>query len=101
MNLKIRKPAALGKGQAGCDMDVSANHIRRTHQASKKTPLRRHINLMCKTCIYDPCQHGTWRQQVESCTSYNCPLFTVRPVPKGANMASKTIESAEINGRAP
>ena len=43
--------------------------------------LRSAINSMCKDCIYDPYDKGTWRQQVEACTSYNCPLYDVRPVP--------------------
>ncbi len=47
-----------------------------------KTPkLRARINAMCKDCIYDP--HGgtgTWRQQVEACTSPACPLYPVRPI---------------------
>ena len=34
----------------------------------------------CKECIYDPKSGaGTWRQQVEACTSYSCPLFDYRP----------------------
>lgn len=43
--------------------------------------LRAAINAKCKECIYDPLSGGgTWRQQVEACTSYKCPLFPVRPV---------------------
>ena len=34
---------------------------------------------MCKTCIYDPLQKGSWLQQVRNCTSSTCPLFGVRP----------------------
>lgn len=47
-----------------------------------KHPSRKQaINRFCRECIYDP--HGgsgTWRQQVEACTSYKCPLYEVRPV---------------------
>ena len=44
--------------------------------------LRKSINDKCKECIYDPIAGGgTWRQQVEKCTSPNCPLFEVRPRP--------------------
>jgi hypothetical protein len=43
------------------------------------------INAMCCMCIYDPdalgC--GSWRKQVEECTSYDCPLFEYRPVTTG------------------
>ena len=39
------------------------------------------INAMCCECIYDPdalgC--GSWRKQVEDCTSKNCPLYKYRP----------------------
>jgi hypothetical protein len=42
--------------------------------------LREAINAKCKECIYDPkAEAGTWRQQVEACTSKTCPLFEVRP----------------------
>jgi hypothetical protein len=42
--------------------------------------LRAAINAKCKECIYDPISgRGTWRQQVEACTSRTCPLFPVRP----------------------
>lgn len=37
------------------------------------------IEDMCKQCIYDPCQPGTWRQQTEACVSAPCPLFIYRP----------------------
>lgn len=42
--------------------------------------LRKAINDKCRDCIYDPKSgFGTWRQQVEGCTSRNCPLYPVRP----------------------
>ena len=36
------------------------------------------IEKMCKECIYDP-GNGSWREQVERCTSFKCPLYTHRP----------------------
>ena len=43
--------------------------------------LRNAINAKCKECIYDPIGgSGKWRQQVEACTSWDCPLFPVRPI---------------------
>ena len=43
------------------------------------------INAKCVECIYDPdalgC--GSWRKQVEDCTSYDCPLYNYRPVTTG------------------
>jgi hypothetical protein len=55
------------------------------------TSLRKAIDAKCKECIYDPCQNGTWRQQVEACTSPSCPLFSVRPLPI-ANNSSNLVE---------
>lgn len=43
--------------------------------------LRQCINLFCRECIYDARGgEGTWRQQVQACTSYKCPLYEVRPI---------------------
>ena len=42
--------------------------------------LRKSINDKCRECIYDPKSGtGNWRQQVDACTSYSCPLYPVRP----------------------
>jgi len=41
------------------------------------------IDAMCKECIYDPANgNGTWRKQVQECSSVGCPLYPYRPVPK-------------------
>ena len=39
------------------------------------------IDAKCCECIYDPISigHGSWRKQVEDCTSRNCPLYEYRP----------------------
>ena len=38
------------------------------------------INEKCKDCIYDPAVKGTWREQVELCTSVkSCALWPYRP----------------------
>lgn len=38
------------------------------------------INAKCKDCIYDPAVGGTWREQVELCTSEKtCALWPYRP----------------------
>lgn len=44
----------------------------------QRTGLRARIDAKCCECIYDPLAVGTWRKQVEVCTSYNCPLYEVR-----------------------
>jgi hypothetical protein len=43
--------------------------------------LRAAVNAKCRSCIYDPGSgNGTWREQVEACTSSNCPLHPFRPI---------------------
>ena len=52
-------------------------------QESSKVGLRGKINAKCIECIFDPDGGGgKWKQQVEACTSYNCPLYPVRPTSK-------------------
>jgi hypothetical protein len=42
--------------------------------------LRKAIDAKCKECLFDPIGgSGKWREQVEACTGYSCPLFDVRP----------------------
>lgn len=48
------------------------------------------IERKCKECIYDSSEKGTWRQQVQHCTSYDCPLFGVRPLPIVVNWQKRT-----------
>ena len=44
--------------------------------------LRDAINAMCKGCLYDPGNgNGAWREQVQGCSSSNCSLHAVRPLP--------------------
>jgi hypothetical protein len=48
--------------------------------------LRDAIDAMCKSCIYDPGNgEGAWREQVAGCSSANCPLHSVRPLPVKAS----------------
>jgi len=59
--------------------------------SDKPRSMRAAINAMCKGCIYDPIAgRGTWRQQVEACTSKSCPLYEFRPV----SASEKTEEAA-------
>ncbi len=44
--------------------------------------LRKRIDLMCRSCIYDELSPGNWRQQVMACQCDYCPLWEVRPVSK-------------------
>ena len=46
-----------------------------------KEQLYKKIQQFCKWCIYDDKSGlGTWREQVEGCTSKQCPLYSVRPM---------------------
>lgn len=47
-----------------------------------KAGLRGKIDAKCIECIFDPYQKGSWRFQVEKCTSPTCPLYPVRPTTK-------------------
>ena len=46
---------------------------------AKRPSLRKCIDEACKACIFDKGAPGTWRQQVTVCTSFDCPLYPVRP----------------------
>jgi hypothetical protein len=48
-----------------------------------KPAWRAAVNAMCKSCIYDPAEGGTWRQQAALCTVSECPIWAVRPVSRG------------------
>jgi len=51
-----------------------------TADAPKRPSLRKSIDAKCKDCIYDSeAGTGGWRQQVDACTSYTCPLYPIRP----------------------
>ncbi len=39
------------------------------------------IAAMCRECIYDDLEPGTWREQCAACTVAACPLYAFRPVP--------------------
>lgn len=51
--------------------------------------LKSAINAMCKTCIYDKAEAGTWREQVENCQVTSCALWEVRPKTAATIAASR------------
>jgi hypothetical protein len=62
--------------------------------------LRKAIDAKCRECIYDPHSgDGTWRQQVEGCTSPKCPLFAVRPLPDYRDRNKRTKSRREAENR--
>ena len=58
---------------------------------TKRPSLRAAIDAKCKSCIYDPGSRGlgAWREQVAACSSTNCPLHPVRPLPAYEKKAEK------------
>ena len=61
------------------DRDILRTKI--VERESKKAGFKGKIRAFCCHCIYDPYSEGTWLKQVEKCTSWDCPLFSVRPMP--------------------
>jgi len=60
--------------------------------------MRKAVNNKCKECIYDPLSGlGTWRQQVEGCTSTDCPLYPVRPLSHPPRDQDKKVENEDAN----
>jgi hypothetical protein len=82
---------------------VAAHAARKLNPPAPRPSSRKAINAKCKDCIYDPVDGGTWRQQVEACTSPDCALFQLRPVsmPKDTKEPSTRCErttEATISG---
>jgi hypothetical protein len=52
------------------------------------------INDYCKGCIYDKKAPGTWREQVEACTSEGrCALWPYRPISVATVNTKRKIKS--------
>ena len=59
--------------------------------------LRAAINAMCRSCLYDPGNgNGAWRQQIQGCSSSNCPLHSVRPMPVRAGKSDKDARDGRL-----
>lgn len=59
--------------------------------------MRKAIDSMCKGCVYDEANAGAWREQVEGCTVWDCPLWVLRPVSMGkSGMISKVPEKFDV-----
>ena len=56
---------------------------------SKKAGYKGKIRAFCCHCIFDAYQTGSWLEQVENCTSLNCPLYSVRPTTSNYNATAK------------
>lgn len=59
--------------------------------------LRAAIDAMCKNCLYDPGNgNGGWRTQIEGCSSSNCALHPVRPLPVMVNKSGEDAHSEPL-----
>ena len=67
----------------------------------KRPSFRKCVDQHCRDCIYDEMQPGTWRKQVQECTSLNCALFSVRPLPIATTLPVKvgSFNSGSESGR--
>jgi hypothetical protein len=75
----------------------------RKASAGARASLRAAINAMCRSCIYDPGSgNGGWREQVKACSSSNCALHLVRPLPiKATKKAGDACDPASGTADAP
>ena len=55
------------------------------------------LNEFCKSCIYDKAADGTWREQVESCTSQHCALWQHRPMTVATINLHRKTRGAEVD----
>ncbi len=55
-----------------------SNHV--IDYTGKRRTRQQAIEAMCRDCIYDELDEGTWRMQVERCALTDCPLYQYRPV---------------------
>ena len=84
-NVAPDKSTIFGSSKEGSNASRFGTLPRETGGWSCRPSLRKAVDVMCKSCIYDPGSgNGAWRQQVQACSSSNCPLHSVRPVPVNA-----------------
>jgi len=78
------KQSSIDQADDPIEVETTARDAQRTkilERLLKKRGFKAKIHAFCCHCIYDPYQEGTWRKQVEKCTSLDCPLYPVRPLP--------------------
>ena len=69
-------------------MSKDTHRDKTIHRLASKSGLRGKIDAKCCECIFDPYQDGTWRKQVQDCTSTTCPLYEVRAQSNYANVVT-------------
>ena len=78
------RQSSIDQADDPIEVETTARDAQRTkilERLLKKRGFKAKIHAFCCHCIYDPYQEGTWRKQVEKCTSKHCPLYSVRPTP--------------------
>ena len=78
------RQSSIDQADDPIEVETTARDAQRTkilERLLKKRGFKAKIQAFCCHCIYDPYQEGTWRKQVEKCTSKHCPLYSVRPTP--------------------
>lgn len=55
------------------------------------------VRKKCIDCIHDDQAAGTWLDQVILCTSYECPLWPVRPVKDGRGDRDVPVSAGLLN----
>ncbi len=76
---QLKKTTKLTEANTALSMLEVQEKVRRM---ASKPGLRSKIDAYCMWCSYDPLNVGSWRQQVENCNIFTCPLHTVRPISK-------------------
>lgn len=98
-SLKKRAPEAAPTAPRASDVTPEKLTLPLSHKpsANARPSLRAAINAMCRSCIYDPGNgNGTWREQVEQCSSGNCPLHPVRPITVTAQKRGAEVRQAAL-----
>ncbi len=54
-----------------------SNHV--IDYPKKRWTRQQAIEAMCRECICDELDEGTWRMQTERCELRDCPLYQYRP----------------------
>jgi hypothetical protein len=69
---------------------------------ASRPSLRSAIDAMCKNCLYDPGNgNGGWREQIQGCSSSNCALHPVRPLPVKARKQDEDAHKLLLGPAAP
>ena len=60
--------------------------------------LRKAVNAMCRSCIFDPQIPGTCLDQISTCQITSCPLWKVRPHKPLSEVSEAHLRYAEEMG---